>query len=244
MIHVLIPVYNEAGNIANLAQELRPWSERSDIAIIFSDDGSTDATIALIREHFSAGNMTVIGDGINRGPGMAFNAGFEKILESAADDDVVVTMEADCTSDIGILPEMLGIAALGYDLVLASVYAQGGGFDKTTLWRRLLSSLANMCYRFAFDLRVATLSSFYRVYSVRKLREVKTRHGVIIREPGFICMLELLIKMIECKARVIEVPMMLASTKRVGSSKMKVFKTTLSYFRFLLARKLKGNRTA
>jgi dolichol-phosphate mannosyltransferase len=204
------------------------------VRLVLSDDGSKDATIAIARAHFPADRLTCLGDGINRGPGQAFQTGFTHILANAQDGDRIVTLEADCTSDITILPEMLAIADLGYDLVLASVYAQGGGFDKTTFFRRLLSSVANMFFRFAFDLRVATLSSFYRVYSVRRLRKAQQQHGALIREAGFICMLEILVKMIDSGARVIEVPMVLHSSKRVGASRMKMFRTSMAYFRFLM----------
>ncbi len=242
MVYLLIPTYNEQGNIGNLSRELRPWLARPDVRLVISDDGSVDDTVSIARTHFATDRTTFLGDGINRGPGHAFRVGFDHILAIADDADRVVTLEADCTSDLTILHEMLAISDLGYDLVLASVYAQGGGFDKTTIMRRLLSSAANMCFRFAFDLRVSTLSSFYRVYSVRKLRSTRERTGVLIRETGFICMLEILVNMIGCEARVIEVPMVLRSNKRVGRSKMKMFRTTLAYFRFLFTHRPSNRR--
>jgi dolichol-phosphate mannosyltransferase len=232
MLYVLIPTYNEEGNIPNLARELAPYAQRSDVHFVFSDDGSRDGTRALISAQFPQ-RTTVLGDGINRGPGYAFAVGFAHILENAGDHDLVVTMEADCTSDIRILPDMIAIAGLGYDLVLASVYAQGGGFEKTTVLRKLLSATANFVFRFVFDLKVSTLSSFYRVYRIPALRKAHARWPALIQEPGFICMLELLLKLIRVDARVIEVPMVLASAKRVGRSNMKLTRTTLEYFRFL-----------
>ena len=91
-------------------------------------------------------NFIVLGDGINRGPGYAFNTGFEWVLANSKniESDIVITMEADCTSDIGILPHMLGINKMGYDLVLASVYAQGGGFDSTSFLRKFLSAMSTL----------------------------------------------------------------------------------------------------
>lgn len=232
MLYVLIPTYNEEGNVPNLARELAHYAQRADVQFVFSDDGSRDRTREVIAAHFPE-RTTVLGDGINRGPGHAFAVGFAHVLQHAQDEDLVVTMEADCTSDIRILPDMVAIAGLGYDLVLASVYAEGGGFEKTTFLRKLLSATANFVFRFVFDLKVSTLSSFYRVYRVPALRKAATRWPGLIQEPGFICMLELLLKMIRVEARVIEVPMVLASAKRVGRSNMKLTRTTLEYFRFL-----------
>jgi glycosyltransferase involved in cell wall biosynthesis len=239
MIYFLIPVFNEELNIPNLHRELNSLKLKDQVLYVFSDDGSDDRTTEVIQENFKNASYKILGDGVNRGPGVAFNFGFNWILSQSPDDnDVVVTIEADCTSDLSILNTMLVLNGLGYDLVLASVYAQGGGFDKTSFFRKLISSLANFLYIFLFDIKILTLSSFYRVYKVSLLRTIqKSYKGNIITEPGFVSMLEILAKSIWCKAKVIEVPMQLQSLKRVGRSKMKVVLTTLHYFRYLFRTK-------
>jgi dolichol-phosphate mannosyltransferase len=234
MIFFLIPVFNEEKNIPGLYRELSGLTLTEAFCFVFSDDGSSDSSKQIIRELFPASQVMILGDGVNRGPGAAFNAGFEWILQqSKSFDDRIVTLEADCTSDLSILPVMLALNKMDYDLVLASVYAQGGGFDQTSFYRKFTSAVANFLFRFLFDVQVLTLSSFYRVYSVSLLRRIKANHSVLIKETGFICMLEILVKSLKSDARVIEVPMKLHSSKRQGQSKMKVFKTTLQYFKFL-----------
>lgn len=192
MIFFLIPVYNEEKNIPNLYNELTTLNLQEEVFYLFADDGSTDDSLKLIKELFTSGTYTIVGDGINRGPGAAFNTGFEWILQkSQSPKDVVVTLEADCTSDLTILPVMLMLNRAGYELVLASVYAQGGGFDKTSFIRKFLSAVANFTFRFLFDVQVLTLSSFYRVYTTGLLNRVKKRRDVFVKETGFICMLEI-----------------------------------------------------
>ncbi len=235
MIYFLIPVFNEELNIPNLFTELNALYLQEELFFVFSDDGSSDQTKNLIQQHFAQKQFVILGDGINRGPGAAFNTGFEWILSSSKNpNDRVVTIEADCTSDLSILPVMLTLNQMQYDLVLASVYAQGGGFDKTSFFRKFTSAVANFIFRFLFNVQVLTLSSFYRVYSIDILRKIKTAQHSIISEAGFICMLEVLVKAIHQKAKVIEVPMKLHSNKRRGQSKMKVLKTMFQYFSFLL----------
>lgn len=238
MIYFLIPVYNEAANIANLHNQLKLLLPGEDRFIVFSDDGSTDNSPTIIKQYFKDIPHVVLGNGSNQGPGIAFNTGFEWILtNSKSADDIVITMEADCTSDASILPQMVVINRLGFNLVLASVYAQGGGFDKTSFFRKFLSAVANLMFRFIFDIKVLTLSSFYRVYSIELLRKIKNAYPELITESGFICMVEILIKAIKVNASIIEVPMVLSSQKRIGKSKMKTFKTSLAYLKFLLKRK-------
>lgn len=234
MIFFLVPVFNEEKNIPNLYRELSGLSLTEDVYFVFSDDGSSDSSKKIIQELFPANQFIILGDGMNRGPGAAFNTGFEWILKhSKSSADRIVTLEADCTSDLSILPVMLTLNQMNYDLVLASVYAQGGGFDQTSFYRKFTSAVANFLFRFLFDVQVLTLSSFYRVYSVSLLERVKTKYTTLINETGFICMLEILVKSLKSGAKVIEVPMQLYSSKRQGQSKMKVFKTTLQYFKFL-----------
>ena len=91
-----------------------------------------------------------------------------------------------------------------------------------------------MIFRLLFDIKVLTLSSFYRVYSVSLIRKIKTKYGVIISEVGFISMLEILQKAISSNAQIVEIPMYLKSQNRIGKSKMKVFKTMKAYMRFLI----------
>jgi dolichol-phosphate mannosyltransferase len=239
MIYFLIPVFNEEMNIANLHQELSSLTLQGDFFFVFSDDGSRDQTVDKIKELFRQKPYILLGDGINRGPGAAFNKGFEWILSRpSAPDDVVITMEADCTSDLSILPIMIELHKHGFDLILASVYAQGGGFDQTSFVRKFISAVANFIYRFLFDIKVLTLSSFYRVYTISLLRKIQKKYdGNIIEEDGFVSMLEILTKAIWCEAKIIEVPMQLKSHKRQGQSKMKIVKTTLHYFRYLFRSK-------
>ena len=235
MIYFLIPVFNEADNIPLLAKSIINSLPLEEKYYVFVDDCSTDNTIETIKKYFTGQHLQLITKETNGGPGDSFNKGFDWILGSSASlTDTIVTMEGDNTSDINILSKMYTISLLGYDLVLASVYAQGGGFNKTLFFRRLISVLANSMIRFIFDLKVLTLSSFYRIYSVALIRKIKDNNKVLIYEKGFISMVELLLKAIRADAKIIEVPMLLDMSKRKGKSKMKTFKTFLSYVVFLI----------
>jgi len=240
MIYVLVPFYNEEDNLIKLVSSLHEFFEGKEVYYVFSDDGSSDKSIQILNDQLKSDNFEIISDGKNYGPGHAFDVGFNWIIENSKDDDdTVVTVEADSTSDLGILNTMITLNQLGYDLVLASVYAQGGGFSKTSFFRKLISSIANLMFRFVFDLKVLTLSSFYRVYKVSLLKSIKSKYTNIIEEHGFICMLEILLKSVKVNARVVEIPMMLKSDNRVGKSKLKVFKTTMAYLKFLIKSKRK-----
>lgn len=235
MNYFLIPIFNEEQNLELLHSNLTAALSGEEKFYVFADDGSSDNSVKMIRDLFSEEKFIVLGDGSNYGPGYSFNSGFRWILQHSQNSaDKIITMEGDNTSDLGILPHMTGISDLGYDLVLASVYAQGGGFDKTSFFRKLISSIANLFMRYAFDIKILTLSSFYRVYHVALIKRIDIKYKEIIEEKGFISMLEILRKAIHCEAKIIEVPMTLRSLNRKGKSKMKVFKTGVSYMKFLM----------
>jgi dolichol-phosphate mannosyltransferase len=234
MIFLLIPLYNEEDNIINLSEQIRRLPFSSDeFFIVFSDDGSSDDTQKLIRKFFKDFNFFVLEAIINQGPGAAFNNGFNYILQtSTSDEDIVITLEADSTSDFNLIRKMIVMSSMEFDIVLASVYAQGGGFQGTTVFRKAISSIANLLFRYVFDIKVLTLSSFFRLYKVSILKNIKEKHQEVISEKGFICMLEVLLKAIRIDAKIIEIPMVLHSNNRVGKSKMKIVKTTKEYLSF------------
>ncbi len=235
MIYFLIPFYNEELNLENLYNNLLIKTKSINYCIVFSNDGSTDRSVEIIKSRFQKTNYIIIDNKLNQGPGYAFNEGFKWILSHSKNtNDKIVTIEADSTSDLNILSDMLNISSLGYDLVLASVYSQGGGFEKTSFFRKIISASANLIFRFIFDIKVQTLSSFYRVYDISLVRRINDKYGNIISQNGFICMLEILFRAIKVNAKILEVPMTLKSDNRNGKSKLKIFKTSIAYLKFLL----------
>ena len=247
MIHVVVPAFNEAGNIEVLLPEIsaRFTALAEAHRIVVVDDGSTDATAELCRGAAARFGLPVevIALGANRGPGLAFRAGFLHVLESAAQSDLVVTLEGDQTSDPAILARMIRRAREeDDDIVLASCYLYGGGIRGTHLHRVGLSHLANGLMKKALGLSgLATLSSFYRVYQARALFAMRERYGPhgFITTRGFECMVEILYRASQLRLAISEVPMILDGSRRVGKSKMRVMRTSLAYLR-LAARARSG----
>lgn len=242
MIHVVVPVFNEAGNAEATAAQIRDRLAPLGVPyrVVLVDDGSRDGTADVFRR--AAPEATVLAHPENRGPGAAFRTGFLHVLASADPLDLVVTMEGDQTSDPRVLPRMLHrVWEEGDDIVLASCYLYGGGIRGTNLHRVGLSHVANGLMKKALGLSgLATLSSFYRVYQVSALSAMHARYGDgFIRSRGFECMVEVLYRAAQLRLRISEVPMTLDGSRRVGRSKMRVMRTSLAYLR-LAARALLG----
>jgi dolichol-phosphate mannosyltransferase len=240
VIHVVVPAFDEAGNIADMLQGVRerlePLGQRYRVLLV--DDGSRDATAELARRA-AAGviPLEVVSHATNLGPGAAFRTGFLRVLEEAEPLDVVVTLEGDRTSDPGILPRLLHrVWEEGDAIALASCYLYGGGIAGTRAHRVGLSHLANALMKKTLGLSgLATLSSFYRVYQVSALQALRARYGDrFITSRGFECMVEILYRAAQLRLRISEVPMLLDGSKRAGRSKMRVLQTSLAYLRLAL----------
>jgi dolichol-phosphate mannosyltransferase len=237
MIRFVIPAYNERENIPRLLADLAPVARELGARVIFVDDGSTDGTAEAIAEHADALHLAVVTHTVNRGLGTAINSGLRAALGESADDDAIVTLEADNTSDLSDLPAMLARFHDGADVVLASVYAPGGRILGVAPWRLAASKAVSNAFRYAGGLHeIHTLSSLYRVYRAGTLRRAAETYGyLLVREPGFAANVELLLKLYNAGARVEEVPTVNDWSRRLGASKMNLRPTVLAYGRLMAA---------
>lgn len=237
MIRFVIPAYNERENIPNLLADLAPRASELGARIIFVDDGSTDGTAEAIEEHRDGLHLAIVRHKVNRGLGTAINSGLRAALGEAQDDDAIVTLEADNTSDLDDLPRMLEEFEKGNDIVLASVYAPGGRIVGVAPWRLLASRSVSNVFRYVGGLReIHTLSSLYRVYRAGTLRRAAETYGyLLVREPGFAANVELLLKLYNAGATVAEVPTVNDWSRRLGASKMHLGPTARAYGRLMAA---------
>ena len=115
-LSILVPVYNEAGNVVELHRELdRVLREfRHSYELIFVDDGSTDGTAALLAK---------IQDSDPEHVRVAFlrrNCGQTAALSAALDlsrGSILIPMDGDRQNDPADIPRLLAKLDEGYDVV-------------------------------------------------------------------------------------------------------------------------------
>jgi dolichol-phosphate mannosyltransferase len=243
-LYFVVPAYNEAANLPCLIENLQQkMSELNlDFQVILINDGSSDETPIIAQDLSQTIPMLVLDQRYNRGPGAAFRRGFHQALQLCRNEDLIVSLEADNTSDLSILPAMLERMQQHNDVVLASVYGPGGRIVGASWHRKFLSWGANQVLAGLLGTKhIHTYSSFFRIYRPAILRTAfRVYKAQLIREAGFVCMVELLIKLHLLNARFAEVPMVLDGKLRQGKSKMKIMRTLRGYGR-VIGHYVRGN---
>jgi glycosyltransferase involved in cell wall biosynthesis len=132
LISVVIPVFNEAPSLEELAGELRAvaTAHKLTLEVIIVDDGSQDHSWGIIQR-LAAADPRVRGIRFRRnfGKASALAAGFE-----AATGDVVFQMDADLQDDPAEIPHFLATLEGGFDVV------NGWKRKRLDSWHRVLAS--------------------------------------------------------------------------------------------------------
>ncbi|MBI2756929.1 MAG: glycosyltransferase family 2 protein [Chloroflexi bacterium] len=234
-LYMVVPVFNEVDNLERLFGAFRTveaeFGARYRLQFVMVDDGSTDGSPERASALASPLDFVLLRNRTNQGPGGAFGAAFEYLASRLEDVDWVVTLEGDNTSRHELLRQMFRRAEEGYEVVLASPYMYGGGITNTSALRVFLSHMANAFVKeFLGAHGILTLSSFFRLYRAPVLKALQATYGPrILERPGFECMVELLLKLIYLGTTISEVPMVLDTSLRAGSTKMRIGRTIVGY---------------
>ncbi|MGA3032550.1 MAG: glycosyltransferase family 2 protein [Terracidiphilus sp.] len=135
---IVIPTFNESGNVGLLADRLARALAGIHYELIFVDDDSPDGTAGVVRGLAQQHDNVRVLQRIGR-RGLA-SACIEGILAASA--PCVAVMDADLQHDESILPEMLRrMREENLDLVVASRNLAGGSMGEFARWRVKLSQL-------------------------------------------------------------------------------------------------------
>ncbi len=226
-ITVVVPTYNEAANLAALAEALFNLGLPT-LQLLVVDDDSPDGTGRLADELAQRYNQGLTPDArlrlavIHRkgkgGLGTAYVAGMTQALADGA--DFVAQMDADFSHSPRYLTQMLGVAvATGADVVIGSRYVPGGSLDER--WepgRRLLSWWANLYSRAILGLRIRDMTAGFKLWRRSALQSIGLS---TIRSNGYTFQVEMAYLAEKLGFRIVEIPIHFED-RRIGQSKMDV----------------------
>jgi dolichol-phosphate mannosyltransferase len=162
-LSIIVPTYNERGNIAELIARLDGVLHGVDWEIIFVDDNSPDGTSDLVRSQCALyRNVRLIERIGRRGLSSACLEGLY-----AASAPVLAVMDADLQHDESILPAMLAAQrSLDLDLVVGTRNAAGGTMGEFSPLRVALSRLGRTLSRIVAPALVSDpMSGFFLLRS-------------------------------------------------------------------------------
>src|SRR5258705_819577 len=126
-LSIVVPVLDEEENLPELHERVTSALAglEGGYELIYVDDGSTDGSVAIIRQWIDAGEpVRLVKLSRNFGMEIAMSAGVDR-----ATGDYTVLMHADVQDPPELIPEMIQMARQGADVV----YARRIGRDESRL---------------------------------------------------------------------------------------------------------------
>lgn len=148
---VIIPTYNEKGNIERLIEILErdifPQIKNHNMNILVADDKSPDGTADIVRDLMKKYKNVDLNSGEKNGLGAAYVRAMTYAIEKM-DADVMFEMDADLSHDPNKIPDFLKKIDQGYDFVIGTRYSQGGSIPSNWgLSRKMFSVFGNLLVR-------------------------------------------------------------------------------------------------
>ena len=218
---VIIPAYNEQGNIPTVVEGIKRWVGFADILVI--NDGSTDATAEVAR----LSGVSVLDLPMNLGIGGAVQAGLKIAVERGY--PFVMRVDGDGQHNPAELTKLLEIVLRGQaDVAVGSRYCDGNNTFQNPLARRIGIKLFSL---------VVSLCVGHRVYD--------TTSGMICLDRPAICCLarycpqdypevEAHILFNKARLKVVEVPVCMRP-RMTGVSSINAMRAIYYIFKVLLA---------
>ncbi|MBL10084.1 MAG: polyprenol monophosphomannose synthase [Acidiferrobacteraceae bacterium] len=212
MISVILPTYNESGNIRKLI-ELMFEEVPAPLEVVVVDDDSPDRTWEVAKKMKSVyPSIKVLRRVGKKGLTSALRDGIK-----IAEGNTIVWMDADLSIPPSKIPELLEKIIEGYDMVIGSRYVAGGGTvilekEDDSLVLAILSFVLNLVIQKILDPSVHDYTSGFVAVRKAVLDQVRLKgdHGEYF--------ISLTYKAIKNGFRVTEVPYILGS-RSYGVSK-------------------------
>jgi glycosyltransferase involved in cell wall biosynthesis len=208
-ISIVIPAYNEEGNIERCFISVTRVIERygMDYEIILEEDGSTDKTPEIIDALANRyPNVTALHESKRRGKGFGIKKGMGE-----AKGEILAIIDGDMEYPPENLPDMFRLIDF-YDIVIGIKSEK----SKKRLHRAILSKLHNLTLRMLFEMDLQGSQSGLKVFRRVAFEAVKP-----LMSNGFEIDTEILVKAIRKGYRVYCIPVVY---RYKGSTRVNIFK--------------------
>ena len=219
---IVIPTYNEEGNIGRLldllASELSGMKNH-EFDVLIVDGNSTDRTREIVNEKSSKYPFIhLLKEENKEGLGSAYVKGFDYAIKNLG-AEILVEMDADFQHDPKDISRLMAEVDNGYDCVLGSRFVKGGSIPREwAFYRRFLSIGGSTFTKFVLGIYdIHDFTSGFRATNVKNFID-----KIDFSEPlsrGFAYKINLLFNLHKLGAKIKEIPINFGLRDR-GNSKM------------------------
>ena len=172
-VWVVLPTYNERGNIERIASAILDALPEASLLVV--DDASPDGT-GVVADTIAARDprVAVLHRAGKEGLGAAYRDGFRWVLDRP-DTRAVVQMDADFSHDPTSLPHLLAPLMRNADLALGTRYMRGGGTVGWPWYRRMISRGGTLFARTVLLLPYRDLTGGFKAWRRELLEAIRLR---------------------------------------------------------------------
>lgn len=203
---ITIPAYNEEACIGETIKEIKAIA---DYTILVLDDGSTDRTAEIARNH----GAIVVSNKRNLGLAKTFKNEMKECLKLKA--DIIVHTDADGQYPAKYIPEMIKKVNEGYDLVLGSRFGKGN-YGNSSIMKKIGNRAFARVFSKLLKIKLTDTTTGFRAFT-REVAELPLINTFTYTQ-------EQLIRAGKAKMKIAEVPI---NTNKTRPSKL--FKSPFDY---------------
>ncbi|HPM77865.1 MAG TPA: glycosyltransferase family 2 protein [bacterium] len=192
-LSILMPVFNEKTTIEEIVKQV--MSVDLDKELIIVDDGSTDGTVAILKEKVEPlPNVRVYYHGVNQGKGAAIRTGKQYI-----EGDIAIIQDADLEYDPNDYHTLIDpIVKKKADVVYGSRFL--GPRRAFLFWHYLGNRFLTFVTNLLYDTMLTDMETCYKAFRAHILKEITIRSNRFDFEP------EITAKVFKRGYKVFEVP--------------------------------------
>lgn len=209
---VLLPTYDEAGNLERMLSAIHEQLPASDVLVI--DDNSPDGTGRLAEAAAARDPRVKVAHRPGKqGLGVAYRYGYRRAIDEGYPR--IIQMDCDFSHDPKDLPRMMALLD-EHPVVVGSRRVPGGGADGWPWYRNLISGAGSLYARSVLASPVRDLTTGFKGFRREALEKLTVEQ---LRSDGFGFQIEVTSALVALGVGVHEMPIRF-SDRQVGKSKM------------------------